>query len=108
MKIEIYRSIPATRVALFRLALQEGSVFADFDSDARGLLFLRRISFDGYGCCEPKPLVDAMSQGDSHSLLAMVATGMIDVEPAATVLRAYFKKNEAALWADALQHHQLV
>ena len=54
MSIEIRKvdDVPATRPCRYCLGLQDDSVFADFDIDSEGRVFLVRISFDGYGCYE--------------------------------------------------------
>src|SRR5262245_65111891 len=51
MSLRISSPLPA-RPCRFSLGLQDDSVFADFDVDADGYVFLRRISFDGHGCCD--------------------------------------------------------
>ncbi len=43
-----------TRPCQYCLAMQNDSVFADFGVDEKGCLYLLRISYDGYGCCEPE------------------------------------------------------
>lgn len=48
--IRIAEPIP-TRPCHFMLGMQDDCVFADFDIDENGCLYLVRISYDGYGCC---------------------------------------------------------
>ena len=95
-----------TRPCRFCLSLQGDSVFADFDVDAEGRAFLRRISFDGYGCCNgdfPK-----MSYEDSHVLLKAVQSGALNDPTIDALLRGYFGRNAATIWSDALASHELL
>lgn len=92
------------------LVLQDDSVFADFDIDDAGRLFLVRISFDGYGCCEPAwvgPAM-AMSVDDSRGLLGMAQRGELGDPRAAAILRGYFVACGDAVWRDALRVHGLI
>jgi hypothetical protein len=107
MEVALHPPMLPTRPCRFCLSLQGGSVFADFDVDADGLVFALRVSFDGYGCCHAPADVGRMSAHDSDLLLAMVKAGSIDVG-AADVLRAYFQQNRDAFWSDALTSHGLI
>jgi len=106
MDIALYPPMLPSRPCRFCLALQGGSVFADFDVDADGRVFAVRVSFDGYGCCPAPADVGRMSAHDSELLLAMVARG--SVAAADDILRAYFRHHREALWTDALAHHDLL
>jgi hypothetical protein len=107
MDIALYPPMQPSRPCRFCLALQGGSVFADFDVDPDGRVFAVRVSFDGYGCCEASVGVGRMSVRDSEALLAMVQQGSI-LAAAAQALRAYFQQNRDAFWSDALTHHGLL
>jgi hypothetical protein len=107
MEIELYRPMLPSRPCRFCLALQGGSVFADFDVDPDGRVFAVRVSFDGYGCCHAPAAVGRISLRDSEALLAMVQRGSIDAA-AAPVLRAYFQQHRDAFWPDALARYGLL
>lgn len=105
--IETVPVIP-NRPCSFCLCLQSGSVFADFDEDDAGLISLRRISFDGFGCCDVGDSSPRMSSDDSRLLLAAIAgceLGSVRVEDA---LRKYFRENKDVIWSDALAEHDLL
>jgi len=74
--VQIYPVMP-TRPCSFCLCLQGGSVFADFDTDEASIISLRRVSFDGYGCCEVEPTT-RMSSGDSRLLLDAITHGELE------------------------------
>lgn len=105
MEIEIAAQM-STRPCRFRLCLQGGSVFADFDVDPDGRVYAVRVSFDGYGCCHAPAGIGRLSLSDSALLLAMVRRGSVD-PAAARALRTYFRENADALWRDALARHEL-
>ena len=81
-------------------------MFADFDVDEEGHAFLRRISFDGYGCCNGD--FRKMSIGDSRLLMASVNRGAVDDPEIEALLRTYFAENSDAIWSDALTTHELL
>ena len=108
MEIELYLHMPASRPAHICLGLQGHSVFADFDLDPDGRLFLVRISFDGYGCCIAPAGMPRLNLGDSATFLAMRERGAFDADVAAPILSAYFSEHRDLLWPDALQEHDLL
>ena len=96
-----------TRSCRFCLCLQGGSVFADFDVSETGLVYLLRISFDGFGCCRVPESIERMTTEESDLLLAAVSTERFDVR-ASSALSAYFRRLRGPVWDDALQAHHLV
>lgn len=100
--------VSPTRPCSFCLCLQGGSVFADFDTDDADIISLRRISFDGFGCCQTGDSITRMSSSDSRLLLdaiARVELGSVQVEE---TLRRYFRENKDVIWNDALTEHDLL
>jgi len=110
MDVELWKWGTNTRPCRMALCLNLGSVFADFDVDAAtGNVFLVRISFDGYGCCDAPPSqIGMMTVEDSKALLEMAERGVIDAAALEPILRRYFRANEQLLWSDALREHDLV
>lgn len=107
LDVALYPPMLPSRPCRFCLCLQDSSVFADFDVDPDGRVYVVRISFDGYGCCHAPADVGRMSDRDSAALLAMVDHDALtaDAEP---ILRSYFQRNRDALWSDALAEHELL
>ncbi len=85
------------RPCCFCLFLQDSSVFADFDVDKDTHVFLRRISFDGFGCCSAKTIL-RMPPADSRTLLDSVARRAVDDPKVELILRTYFRENADRLW----------
>ena len=105
--IRIAPTMP-TRTCRFCLALQDDSVFADFDVDSSGLVYLCRISFDGYGCCHCEDSSARMGLSDSELLLAAVERGDIKNADVGALLIRYFHTNRKVIWMDALANHGLL
>ena len=101
-------SVMPTRPCSFCLCLQGGSVFADFDTDDVDAVVLRRISFDGYGCCHAGESIRKMNPGDSRLLLDAVASGELESIQVEEALRGYFRANTDVVWSDALSDHDLL
>ena len=108
MTIAINEWDTETRPCRFSLSLQRDSVFADFDTDPNGHVFLRRISFDGYGCCTTDGTCTKMNKDDSNELLAAVLSCDVDHERIREILYRYFDENKQAIWQDALVEHELL
>jgi hypothetical protein len=85
-------------------------VFADFDADEKGQLYLVRISFDGYGCCYPgwKATPVKMPLADSEKLLRFTSADDLTHPEVASILSSYFAACGEAVWVDALQDHALI
>lgn len=94
------------RECRFCLSLQEDSVFADFDLGEDGRVFLRRISFDGYGCCNGE--FKKMTLEDSRTLVVAVGGNSVHDSSVQGLLRRYFAENADVIWRDALTSHELL
>lgn len=82
-------------------------MFADFDLDGAGQLFLRRISFDGYGCCRDVAFTK-MNLDDSSLLMQAVERDAVDQPQVDAALRTYFRENSGIIWSDALASYDLL
>lgn len=105
--IEVYPVMPS-RLCSFCLCLQGGSVFADFDTNETELVSLRRISYDGFGCCEPREFTTMMNIEASRSILHAMATHTLETQLVEDILRNYFRENAEVIWRDALIEHDLI
>jgi hypothetical protein len=100
----------STRPCRYCLAIKDDSVFIDLDVDDKGCLFLVRISFDGYGCCEPnknKP-IGKISESKSKKLIKQIKANKFEILESQKILTEYLSKNKEYLWEDALQEHELI
>lgn len=99
-----------TRPCRYCLALQDDSVFADFNVDEIGCLYLVRISFDGYGCCslDSKIKIGRIEKFKSDSLIMQIEANDFENPEASKILKEYFRDNMESLWEDALKDHDLI
>ena len=96
-----------TRPCHYCLSLQGDSVFADFDISDNGHVYLRRISFDGYGCCTVAE-IRPMSAEDSSNFVKWIESDDVENDGLRVNLAKYFNENIDVLWSDALADHELL
>jgi len=108
MEISSYVWTTGTRPCSFCLCLQRGCVFADFNIDSDGRVYLVRISFDGYGCCPTEGKVSRMPLDESQTLVRRVDTDDVDRDEIREILYRYFDENQGLIWPDALVDHGLL
>ena len=111
LDVNVRRTKPMpSRPCRFCLSLQEDSVFADFDEDDDGRLYLTRISFDGYGC-HRLPVssgIGRMPPTVSARIRCAAEEAVLDDPLLSRALRSYFADNAPPLWEDALRDHDLI
>ena len=97
-----------TRPCRFCLALQDDSVFADFDIDPEGHAFVIRISYDGFGCCECETNVTRMSCEGTQIICAAINRQELGDNGFQKALLGYLRENADVIWKDALKAHGLL
>ena len=97
-----------SRLCSYCLALQDDSVFADFEIDEAECLYLVRISFDGFGCCKPTPGIGKIDPMNSEYLVKAIETDNFSLPKVSEILSSYFRQNKSYLWQDALIEHELI
>ncbi|MFC3913500.1 hypothetical protein ACFOSS_08485 [Pseudaeromonas sharmana] len=97
-----------TRPCNYGLALQDDSVFADFGLSEKGSLYLVRISYDGYGCCEPKAAITEMDDEKSKLLISAIERNDFQSVEIQEIVSGYFREHKHELWEDALLEHKLI
>ncbi|MFT3867106.1 MAG: hypothetical protein QM715_01285 [Nibricoccus sp.] len=90
------------------MALQDDSVFADFDVDQGGRVGLVRISFDGYGCCQCDDSQEKIGNDDSGILLDAVQHQALENSQVEAILRAHFRVHSASIGRDPFTTHDLL
>ncbi|KAI9134500.1 hypothetical protein [Acaryochloris sp. CCMEE 5410] len=108
MDIRKYTPMTPTRPCQYCLSLQQGSVFADFDIDDNGYVFLVRISFDGYGCCGIEDETRKMDAESSQKMIEWVESNNVSQDAMRAVLKKYFNENKDVIWEDALADYALL
>ena len=109
-EVEPYTWQTGTRPCTFTLALDEGSVFADFDVDPDGFISLLRVSFDEYGAWRPVEgqSTTTMDVRDAAVLQLARHEGTLNSDEVRALLRRYFHANSATIWRDALAQYGLL
>ncbi len=99
-----------TRPCRYCLALQDDSVFADFNVDENGCLYLVRISYDGYGCrtLDSKIEIGRIGKEKSASLIMQIEANEFESPEATKIIKEYLRENRELLWEDALKDHDLI
>ncbi len=109
IQIRLDQPMPS-RSCAYCLAMQDDSVFADFDIDENSCLYIVRISYDGYGCCVPnknnKP--NTLNSEASKRLIKFIEENDLENVEARDIIVQYFRDNKDCLWEDALRDHQLI
>jgi len=100
--------MPDSRKADFYLGCLEGSVFMDFNQSLENLIFLCRISFDGYGCCELSGTTKFLNAELSKQFLHEIAKDEINQQKMTNIVKEIIKINSEHIWTDALKEYNLI
>ena len=107
LQINFFRSVmPSSRKADFHLGCKEGSVFLDFDQ-SEDKIFLSRISFDGFGCCELGAKGVPLSERESEDFIREIEKDHLNQHFMRTLVEKLIKSNRHLIWEDALAFHNL-
>ncbi len=101
-------SMPSSRKADYYLRMVTyGTVCMDFN-DYNGKIILKRISFDGYGCCTPKNQLTPFNEEDSALFKSILAAPELDLKELSRIIRKNIGANSESLWEDALKEYGLI
>ena len=97
-----------TRKADIYLGCRDGSVFIDFNITKSNLICLRRISFDGYGCCNLDETAQNLCRNDSQAFLIEMAKEEFNQEKLGELVLQIIQLNADLIWKDALLEYGLL
>lgn len=100
--------MPESRSAHYYLSYYDGSVYLDFNNTADGRIILKRISFDGHGCCNLGDETIPMDHTDSQAFKAMLRSGILDQPRLSAIVKKTIWDNRALIWNDALVKYDLL
>lgn len=100
--------MPPSRPAAYYLGCLDSSVFIDFNLKKDQSVYLRRISFDGYGCCNLPPEVAPMSKGDSTLFMEAMKQKELDQDLITPLVLRTLTINKNLIWEDALKKYELL
>jgi hypothetical protein len=101
-------SMPATRKADYHLGCLDGSVFIDLNLSEDNRIYLRRISFDGYGCCNLDDVVNSLSYEDSLRFIEEFKKENLDDRVMTSLVKELIKINKDHIWTDAIEEYGLI
>jgi len=97
------------RKADFQLECLNGSVFLDFNYTKENLIYLRRISFDRYGCCRIiKKNVICLDYNQSKGFKEEISKDNLNQEKIKVFVFELIRLNKDNIWADALEENNLI
>ena len=118
MEIEFYKmrqdfeffktNMPESRKADFYLGCLDGSVFLDFNYSNENLIYLRRISFDGYGCCNIDNNAICLNYQLSKDFLEEISNDNLNQEKITKIVLELIRLNKDNIWGDALEEYKLI
>lgn len=101
-------SMPDTRIADYYLGCLDGCVFLDFDLNEDNRINLRRISFDGYGCCNLGNTILPMTKEESQRFIDIYKDDQLNQEALTDLVTNTIKINKEYIWQDALKEYGLI
>jgi len=100
--------MPESRKADFYLGCLDGSVFLDFNSTTDNLIYLRRISFDGYGCCDIDNNAKCLNYKLSKDFIDEIGKDELDQEKITGIVSELIRLNNDNIWTEALEKYNLI
>lgn len=101
-------SMPENRKADFYLGCLDGSIFMDFIFTSNKLVSLKRISFDGYGCCNLENNTIPLDYKSSKSFIEEINKLNLDQEKITKVVLKLILLNKDYIWGKALEEYNLI
>lgn len=100
--------MPESRKADFYLGCLDGSVFLDFNYSEENRIYLRRISFDGYGCCNIGNNAICLDNKLSQDFLEEINNDNLNQEKITRIILELIRLNKDNIWRDALEEYKLI
>ena len=100
--------MPSSRSADYYLGYMDGCIFLDFDNFGDDRIRLKRISFDGYGCCGLGEHSTPLTAEDSKVFKDIFTKKEIkDQNMLLTIVKKAIALNKDLIWEDALVEYHL-
>ena len=101
-------SMPSSRPADYYLGYMDGCVFIDFNTIGADKVCLKRISFDGYGCCDLGDRAIPLSSEDSKLFREIVRDNITDQGMLLIIIKKAIEINRKNIWEEALTEYKLI
>ena len=79
----------------------------DFDNYENESIQLKRISFDGYGCCDLRNQAIPMNEVDSRAFKEIIEAQLSDQSRLTAIVKKTILSNRKLIWEDALNEYGL-
>lgn len=100
-------SMGPSRAADYYLGCCDSSVFIDFNNYDPERIYLVRISFDGYGCCDLGELARPLDIAESKAFKEMMNAQALDQDRMVEIVRKAIRINQELVWEDAIDKYGL-
>ncbi len=101
-------TMPDSRKADFYLGCLDGCVFLDFNYTTDKLIYLCRISFDGYGCCNIDNNAKCLDDQLSKEFIDEIEKDNLNQEKIKKVVLELIRLNRENIWIDAIDEYKLI
>lgn len=100
--------MPSSRPADYYLGYMDGCVFMDFNNRNNNQVYLKRISFDGYGCCDLLERAEPLTEDNSRIFKNILQNNINDEATLFAIIKETITRNKKLLWLDALEEYSLI
>lgn len=108
-KFDFFKTtMPDSRKADFYLGCLDGCVFIDFNYTSDKRIYLCRISFDSYGCCNIKNNAKCLDNQLSKQFVDEIEKDNLDQEKISEIVLELIRLNKDNIWAEALEEYKLI
>jgi len=101
-------TMPTSRPADYYLGYMDGCVFLDFNNYNDDRIYLKRISFDGYGCYDLETNWEPLDTEDSKTFKDIIKTDIKDQEKLLRIVKKAISLNQNFIRKEALEEYYLI
>ena len=101
-------TMPPTRPADFYLGCLDSCIYLDFEKDENNCIFLKRISFDGFGCCELTNSPTSLNIKESEQFISIFKKDELDQDLLTMLVQKCISLNQDLIWQDAIDKYNLL
>jgi len=101
-------TMPLSRKADFHLGCLDGSIFIDINKTNEWLVYLCRISFDGYGCYDLRNATLSLNPDSSREFIEEIEKENLNQESIGTLVKELITISGSYIWKDALKEYGLI
>lgn len=101
-------TMPETRKTKYHLGCLDSSVFIDFDCSNENQIYMVRISFDGYGCCNLEDKSECLNLKDSQEFIEEFEKENFNQVTISRLVKELININKDHIWTDALKEYGLI